>query len=603
MSKSTLADFTDLALLGRGSFGEVYKVKRFKDQKEYVMKQIRVDDMTTSEQREAISECNIMASLKHTHICKYYDSFIDSGLLNIVMEFCPHGDLQQMLSKHKATLDDVHINSRNYLREPQVWKYLLEIASGLFYMHHKKVIHRDLKSANIFLGTGGSVKIGDLGVAKRLDNTNAFAESFVGTPYYLSPELCEKRPYNRLSDIWALGVILYELMTFKHPFDAKNHAALIMKILHGKYAPPPHDVYSHDLRLVLNGLLNRDLKKRLTLKKLFRLKCVRNWANKIGMDLSATMTLVGKYKTSEDNRDHKIGIPKSRKAKPGATTSDRKPDTHQSVLFVRRKSLGLQGNVRGARVRGKLKAQNRTLAPNLERTPGRTQHDGRPSSSEAKPNESEGRFFEAKAALAPHSSSPRSPGPIEPNPHQGRSKGSKRPTVQQLRNLIEETMHVEEVLNSGQGDDELADDRGDSPGPPPPPPPRSGEGKASDFESSMKSTSVFFDTEEEGFDAFDKICFNEHADGLEPELAGVSSNMIDSSEQMFVGSKTFESYDKENTEERQRAPKMKMVGEEEGGAFEGKVRDYGSGTASSTSSIGGIQNEHRLNFSIEYQIK
>ncbi len=125
MSKSTLADFTDLALLGRGSFGEVYKVKRFKDQKEYVMKQIRVDDMTTSEQREAISECNIMASLKHTHICKYYDSFIDSGLLNIVMEFCPHGDLQQMLSKHKATLDDVHINSRNYLREPQVWKYLL----------------------------------------------------------------------------------------------------------------------------------------------------------------------------------------------------------------------------------------------------------------------------------------------------------------------------------------------------------------------------------------------------------------------------------------------------------------------------------------------
>ena len=83
-------------------------------------------------------------------------------------------------------------------------------------------MHRDLKTLNIFLTKDNKIKIGDLGVAKILDNIENFATSKVGTPYYLSPEVCEDRPYNNKSDIWSLGCILYELCTLKHPFEAKN---------------------------------------------------------------------------------------------------------------------------------------------------------------------------------------------------------------------------------------------------------------------------------------------------------------------------------------------------------------------------------------------
>ena len=93
---------------------------------------------------------------------------------------------------------------------------------GLTYMHKMKILHRDIKSMNIFLCKESAIRIGDLGVAKVLSDQNNFAKTMVGTPYYLSPEMCEEKPYNEKSDIWALGCVLYELCTFKYPFEANN---------------------------------------------------------------------------------------------------------------------------------------------------------------------------------------------------------------------------------------------------------------------------------------------------------------------------------------------------------------------------------------------
>lgn len=89
-------------------------------------------------------------------------------------------------------------------------------------MHGHNILHRDLKTLNIFLTKENKVKIGDLGVAKILESLENFATSKVGTPYYLSPEVCEDRPYNDRSDIWSLGCILYEICALKHPFEAKT---------------------------------------------------------------------------------------------------------------------------------------------------------------------------------------------------------------------------------------------------------------------------------------------------------------------------------------------------------------------------------------------
>lgn len=121
----------------------------------------------------------------------------------------------------------------------------------------------DLKSANVFLCASDRVKIGDLGVARVLGTESYFARTCVGTPYYLSPELCEDKPYNDKSDVWALGCVLYELCTYRHPFDARNQGALILKIIQGRY-PPVADTYSPALRALVDQLLQRDSRRRPT---------------------------------------------------------------------------------------------------------------------------------------------------------------------------------------------------------------------------------------------------------------------------------------------------------------------------------------------------
>lgn len=105
-------------------------------------------------------------------------------------------------------------------------------------MHARKVIHRDIKSLNLFIDSDGGVLLGDMGIARAMSPSTIFAKTQLGTPYYMSPELCMDKPYNERSDVWALGVVLYEMATGgRFPFDAQNEGALYAKILKGQYAP------------------------------------------------------------------------------------------------------------------------------------------------------------------------------------------------------------------------------------------------------------------------------------------------------------------------------------------------------------------------------
>lgn len=141
------------------------------------------------------------------------------------MEYCEGGDLALLLKQQ----------SNRPLKEDKIWKIFLQICLGLEYIHSKRILHRDIKTLNIFLTRDEMVKIGDLGVAKLLHENADFAQTMVGTPFYLSPELCEEKPYNEKSDIWALGCLLYEMCTYKHPFEAANQGSLILKIVRGRY--------------------------------------------------------------------------------------------------------------------------------------------------------------------------------------------------------------------------------------------------------------------------------------------------------------------------------------------------------------------------------
>lgn len=165
------------------------------------MKQIHLAGMSDKEQHDAVREVHIMASLDSPYVVRYFDSFLDEGLLCIVMELCDRGDLSRMIRKQKERLGTP-------LPEDRIWHIAIQIMIGVAYLHSQRVLHRDLKSANVFLCSNNRVKIGDLGVARVLGTETNFAKTVCGTPYYFSPELVEGFPYNEKSDIWALGCIL-----------------------------------------------------------------------------------------------------------------------------------------------------------------------------------------------------------------------------------------------------------------------------------------------------------------------------------------------------------------------------------------------------------
>ena len=114
---------------------------------------------------------------------------------------------------------------------------------ALEYIHRRKILHRDLKTQNVFLTKNNTIKLGDFGISKVLENTHDHALTVQGTPYYMSPEVCQSKPYTYTSDVWALGCILYELCTLKHAFSGENLLGLVFKIVQEKHEPVP-DFYS-----------------------------------------------------------------------------------------------------------------------------------------------------------------------------------------------------------------------------------------------------------------------------------------------------------------------------------------------------------------------
>jgi len=245
-----------------------------------VMKQIDISQMDRTQRHEALSEASILQSLSSPYIVSYHSSFIESEKLCIVMEYCENNDLARLLQARHG----------QYLEEDTIWKYFIEISLALLYLHNRKILHRDIKTMNVFLTKDFHVRLGDLGVAKVLSQNANFAHKMVGTPYYLSPELCREKPYNDKSDIWSLGCLLYELCALKHPFEARNQAALTMKIVQGRYDSLPN-IYSKDLASMVTQCLQKDYKKRYSIHEILSLSCVQLKARSLGIEIPDKNTL------------------------------------------------------------------------------------------------------------------------------------------------------------------------------------------------------------------------------------------------------------------------------------------------------------------------
>eukprot|EP00993_Chasmostoma_nieuportense_P003238 NODE_396_length_2301_cov_27.009200_g367_i0.p1 GENE.NODE_396_length_2301_cov_27.009200_g367_i0~~NODE_396_length_2301_cov_27.009200_g367_i0.p1 ORF type:complete len:721 (-),score=168.90 NODE_396_length_2301_cov_27.009200_g367_i0:79-2241(-) len=258
--------YRPVKLIGRGSYGHA-TLAEGPDGKPWVVKSINLAALSECERALVDREIPVLKQLTHPNITLYQDSFTHMDTLHIVMEYADSGSLQGLLDglrQRGATLN-----------EEKVYHYFCQLLSALNHLHGVKVLHRDLAPKNVFLTQNKSVvKLGDFGISTFLNATGAMVATQCGTPHYYSPELCMSRPYNSKSDIWALGCVLYQLMTCRPPFEAPSMPALMARICAGEYRPVPSH-FSSELRNLLGSMLNV-ASKRPNAAQLLAMPCVRN---------------------------------------------------------------------------------------------------------------------------------------------------------------------------------------------------------------------------------------------------------------------------------------------------------------------------------------
>mmetsp|Transcript_45368 Transcript_45368/g.97266 ORF Transcript_45368/g.97266 Transcript_45368/m.97266 type:complete len:451 (-) Transcript_45368:119-1471(-) len=246
-----------LKLLGQGSFGKAFLARHIATNDLCVMKQVRVEKMDAKARDTAVREAVALRRIQHPNVVRFRQVFVRSGWLCLVMDFADGGDLCAAV-KERA-------RSGMPFEENAVLECFAQVADAVNYVHLQKMVHRDIKSRNIFLCRTGKALLGDFGLVRLLESTCELAMTRVGTPYYLSPEIIRKQPYNYKTDVWSLGVLLYEMAALTRPF-AGTLETLPKVILKGTYEPlGPH--YSAGLHNLVAGMLQVNPAQRIDLQE------------------------------------------------------------------------------------------------------------------------------------------------------------------------------------------------------------------------------------------------------------------------------------------------------------------------------------------------
>jgi len=255
--------YEKVRLLGSGNFGQAWLTVSSASGRSYVVKEMKLTPGLSQPERDrTFNEVNIIKSCFHANIIRYKEFFVsggDGGLptISIVMEFADNGDLNQHIKRRKAK------HNNNYFPESTVRNYFVQITFALQYLHKKSILHRDLKTQNIFMAKNGMLKLGDFGISRTLSHENDFATTGIGTPQYLSPEIVRQQKYDYKSDIWSLGCVLYEMCALRPAFPGNDWAQLIQNILKASYSPLPVD-YSSSLSEMVKVMLRSEPSRRPT---------------------------------------------------------------------------------------------------------------------------------------------------------------------------------------------------------------------------------------------------------------------------------------------------------------------------------------------------
>ena len=268
IEKTSLKDFETLKILGKGSFSSVYLVKRKKDSKIYALKSVFLEKLSKKQQENSVNEVRILASIHNQNVISYKEAFWDdsSSTLNIIMEYADDGDLLTKIKQMKQ--------EKVYFEEEKIWDYAIQIIQGLKSLHDKNIIHRDLKSENIFLFKKNSLcKIGDMNVSKVLKEK--LLRTQTGTPYYASPEVWMNKPYSFKSDLWSIGCVIYEMCELRTPFNGKDMDELFVNICLNK-TKRISEKYSEELWLMIKKLLEVNVEKRYDCNQFLQSDIVKN---------------------------------------------------------------------------------------------------------------------------------------------------------------------------------------------------------------------------------------------------------------------------------------------------------------------------------------
>ena len=267
MIATTINDFKKEKVIGKGSFGSVYLVRRIADNKIYALKTVILDKLSKKEQENSVNEVRILASINHPNVIGYKEAFWDdkTNSLNIVMEYADDGDLQSKILKMRS--------ENGLFKESIIWEYSIQMIQGLKALHDKKIMHRDLKSANVFLfKENNKCKLGDMNVSKVIKEKVLLTQT--GTPYYASPEVWRDEPYSYKSDLWSIGCVIYELCELYPPFKGKDLDELFEDVCRGQ-PKRINKLYSNELWNMIKMLLQVDVEKRVDCDMFLKSKLIK----------------------------------------------------------------------------------------------------------------------------------------------------------------------------------------------------------------------------------------------------------------------------------------------------------------------------------------